>query len=83
MSPELQRYYEDRLGMMGTQAWGDLMEDVAKMAAATNDLTAVTDEKNLYFRQGELSIMRWLMTLKDVSEQSYLQLQEEPDAEAT
>lgn len=77
---ELQRYYEDRLSMMGTRAWGDLVEDVLKMAASTNDLTSIEDEKTLHFRRGELSIMRWIVTLKEVSEQSYIQLQEDSDA---
>jgi hypothetical protein len=71
MTPELQRYYEQRLSMMGEEAWKDLMFDVEQMLAATNDLSSVQDEKTLHFRRGEISIMRWLLSLQSVSEQVY------------
>jgi hypothetical protein len=77
MTPELQLYYEQRLSMMGEPAWKDLMEDVEQMLSATNDLSAVQDEKTLHFRRGEISIMRWMLSLKDVSEQAYQQLKDE------
>jgi hypothetical protein len=41
------------------------------MLAATNDLSSVQDEKTLHFRRGEISIMRWLLSLQSVSEQVY------------
>ena len=31
MLPELQQYYEDRLSMMTTQAWSQLLEDLLEM----------------------------------------------------
>jgi hypothetical protein len=71
MTPELQRYYEQRLSMMGEEAWKDLMFDVEQMLAATNDLSSVQDEKTLHFRRGEISIIRWLLSLQSVSEQVY------------
>lgn len=77
MTPELQRYYEQRLSMMGDPAWNDLMADVEEMVKSTNDITPIKDEKTLHFRQGELSMMRWLLSIKDVSEQAYKQLQED------
>lgn len=78
MTPELQRYYEKRLSMMSDEAWADLMVDVQKMADATNDITNIQDDKTLHFRRGELSIMRWLLNLRDVSEMAYQQLQKDP-----
>ena len=77
MTPELQSYYERRLSMMGDPAWKDLMEDVENMLKSTNDISAIQDEKTLHFRRGEISMMKWLLSLKHVSEESYIQLQEE------
>lgn len=82
MTPELQRYYEERLSMMGDKAWSDLVEDVGEMLKAANDLSSIQDEKTLHFRRGEISIMRWILSLKDVSEQAYQQLKDE-DAQTT
>ena len=76
MTPELQKYYEERISMCSSDAWKDLMEDVQTMLDATNKLDGVTTE-NLQFKQGEVSIMRWLMALKDVSEQTYEELKKD------
>lgn len=79
MTPELEQYYSDRFSMFATQGWRDLMEDAQKMLDASNSLSGVTPE-NLGFKQGELSIMRWLLSLKQTSENAYQELQNETDA---
>ena len=76
MTPELQRYYESRLDMMGSEGWRDFMEDVQQMLDATNRLDGVTAD-TLQHKQGECSLMRWLLALKEVSEQAYEQLKED------
>lgn len=77
MNRELQKYYEDRFSMMATQGWKDLMEDLDKMLAATNNLNGVDDEKQLWFKKGELSILYWLKNLRDASTEVYESLQAE------
>ncbi len=76
MTPELQKYYENRLDMMGSKAWSDLMEDVGAMLASTNTLDGVTPE-NIRFKQGEISIMKWLLSLKETSIKTFEELQSE------
>ena len=76
MTPQLQRYYEERISMCSSEAWKDLMEDVETMLAATNTLDGVTKD-NVDFKKGEVSIMRWMLALKDVSEQAYQQLKDD------
>lgn len=78
MTPELEKYYDDRFSMMATPGWKALMEDVQKMHDAGNTLDGITPE-NLRFRQGEINILRWLMTLEDVSEKAYEDLKNESD----
>ena len=80
MTPELQRYYEERLSMCSSEGWKDLMDDVQAMLDATNRLDGVTPE-TLQYKQGEVSIMRWMLALKEVSEQAFQQLKED-DASA-
>lgn len=76
MTPELQRYYEDRFTTMSTQGWADLMEDVDKMIEPLNNISTIADEKSLQFRKGELSILIWLKNLKQVSERAFEDLNE-------
>ena len=74
MTPELQKYYEDRFSMMTTQGWSDMMEDIDGMINALNNLSAIEDEKSLQFKKGELSILLWLKNLRQVSSDAYEEL---------
>lgn len=76
MTPELQKYYEERFSTMSTQGWTDLMEDVDKMIEPLNNILTIADEKTLQFRKGELSILIWLKNLKQVSERAFEDLNE-------
>jgi len=71
MTPELQKYYEERFNTMGTQGWLDLMEDVDKIIASLNNISTIDNEKDLQFKKGELSILTWLRNLKEISERAY------------
>jgi nitrogenase molybdenum-iron protein alpha/beta subunit len=76
MTPELQRYYENRFDMMSREGWKDLMEDIDNMINSLNNISTIPDEKSLQFKKGELSILVWLKTLKQVSTQAYEELNE-------
>jgi len=76
MTPELQRYYESRFDMMSTEGWKDLSVDIDIMIESLNNLSVIPDEKTLMFKKGELSILTWLKTLKEVSERAYEELNE-------
>ena len=73
MDLELEKYYLKRFEMFAHPAWKDLMEDVQNMMDATNTLSGVTPE-NVGFKQGEVSIMRWMLSLQKTTEQSYKDL---------
>ena len=76
MTPELQKYYESRFEMMGNQGWKDLIIDIDNMIESLNNINVIPDEKTLMFRKGELSILTWLKTLREVSERAYEELNE-------
>jgi len=37
VNQELQKYYEDRFSMMGSDGWKDLVEDIDTMIASLNN----------------------------------------------
>ena len=76
MTPELLKYYEDRFSMMSMEGWKDLTIDIDNMIESLNNISVIPDEKTLQFRKGELSILTWLKTLKEVSERAYEELNE-------
>lgn len=76
MNKELQQYYEDRFTMFTTKGWKDLLVDIEKIKSSIK-VEDILDEKTLFARKGELRIMNWILTLKDVSEQTYKDLENE------
>ena len=76
MNQDLQKYYESRFEMMGMDGWKDLIIDIDNMIESLNNISVIPDEKTLMFKKGELSILTWLKTLKEVSERAYEELNE-------
>lgn len=70
MDKELDVYYQNRFQMFATQGWKDLIEDISNMETSHNKLNGATVE-TLAYKQGELSMMQWLLNLEGVSQQSY------------
>jgi hypothetical protein len=71
MTPDLQKYYEARFEMMSQEGWKDLIEDIDKIIVSLNNISVISDEKDLQFKKGELSILTWLRNLKEISERAY------------
>lgn len=79
MDKALEKYYEGQFSMFATDGWRDMVADVQQMIDATNRLDGVTAE-NLQFRQGELSIMRWLLAREQAMNDAYKELTDASDA---
>lgn len=74
MLPELQQYYEDRLSMMTTTAWSQLLEDLLEMRTQYENIRNC-DAVTLEFRKGQVDILDYIIGLKDLSQQTYEELQ--------
>ena len=77
MDQELQKYYEDRFTMMTTSGWKDLIEDVQTFYDNYNKVNTIETFEDFHKRKGQLDILQWILSLKDVSEQTYEELQQE------
>lgn len=78
MSPELQQYYEDRLTMMSTKAWAQLVEDLKAMLEQYEDIRNCGKD-NFEFRKGQVDILDYLIGLKGLSQTAYEDLLNEKD----
>ena len=78
MSPELQQYYEDRLEMMSSKDWKQLIEDLLDMRSSYENIRNC-DKDNIDFRRGQVDILDYLISLRELSEQAYEGLQNEKD----
>lgn len=71
---ELQTYYENRFELFSTAGWQDLMDDAQKLFDSLNQVLPIQTEADLHLKRGQLDILNWILSLKNVSEQSYEQL---------
>lgn len=74
---ELQEYYEAQLVLFNEQGWRDLIQQVKEMLDATNTLSGIEDAKALHLKQGECSIMRWLLAWEDMVREAHRQFLED------
>ncbi len=77
MDQELQKYYEERFTTMATQGWRDFIEDVENFYENYNRVNTIETFEEFHKRKGQLDILQWILSLKDVSEQTYEELQQE------
>lgn len=77
MDKELERYYEDRFSMTGSQGWKDFLVDVNEMIDNVNNILGAKNEQELYFKKGQLDILIWLTRLRDLADSAYKALKDD------
>ncbi len=78
MDKQLEKYYEDQFTMMATPGWKELMQHFEEMKDATDRVSPIQSEKELFVKQGELNIINVLLNWKAMVEQAHEQNKEEP-----
>ncbi len=76
MTPELESYYSARFDMCMMQGWKDLLDDCQEMIDSYSDISKINTVEDLYIRKGQLDILNWLMSLKEISERTFEDLNE-------
>ena len=69
------RFLEDRLAMMESDGWLDLIADIEKIQFNVVDIDTMTDEKDLWEAKGQLNMIRFLLTLENSTHLALEQLQ--------
>ena len=72
-----ERFIRDRLAMMESEGWLDLIDDLKKIKSSVVDIDTMTDDKDLWSAQGQLNILRFLLTLENTTKITLEQSEEE------
>ena len=80
---ELEKYYEDMLTMFRTSGWKTLTEDLQTNALGINSVEATKDDKDLFFRKGQLYVIASLLNLEEQVRDAYDNLGVEQEEEET
>ena len=77
---ELEKYYRSFEEMFRLDGWKNLTEDLKGSAVNINSVEACQDDKDLYFRKGQLTVMANMLNLEAQIETAKQQ-QDEPEVE--
>ena len=75
---ELETYFEHMNDLFRTEGWKALIKDLSLNVPLINSVESTKDDKDLYFRKGQLNILGTLLRLEETN----LQGQESLSADA-
>ena len=61
------QFLEDRLSMMETEGWRDLVQDLENIEKNIRDIDTLLDVKDLWNAKGQLHIINFLLSLNNVT----------------
>jgi hypothetical protein len=59
------RFLEDRIAMMESDGWLDLIADLENIQTSVVNIDTMADAKDLWEAKGQLNILRFLLTLEN------------------
>jgi hypothetical protein len=77
MDKSLSQYYENAFSLFITQGWIDLVEDMKALQSEVTKIENIKDEKDLWFRRGQLDILDLIVNRKQMCEKVFEELQNE------
>ena len=61
------RFIEDRLAMMESEGWLDLIADLETIQEGVVNIDTMTEEKDLWEAKGQVAILRFILTLENTT----------------
>ena len=74
------QFLEDRLSMMETEGWYDLIEDFKNLEDSASNINSMNSEKDLWYAKGQLLVVNLILSLHSATN---LALEESDDQNPT
>jgi hypothetical protein len=71
------QFLEDRLSMMETEGWRDLIQDLENLEDSASSINSMNSEQDLWFAKGQLHIINFLLSLNTATNLALEESQEE------
>ena len=71
MDKELQRYYENLLDLFTRDGWKQFIEDIQDNAEILRDINTIHDDKQFWFRRGQLEAVERILSYESTIKNSY------------
>lgn len=80
MERELQQYYENLLDLFTRDGWKQFIEDISDNAELLTNINTITNEKELWFRRGQLEAVERILSYEVAIKNSYEDFERDQDA---
>ena len=74
MAKDNKEFYRDRVDLLETEGWADLIEELKVMSESVKRLESIDNEKDLWFARGQLSILRQMIVLEEATKAAMTEL---------
>ena len=71
MDKELQDYYETLLDLFASKGWKQYIEDISDNMEILQDITTIPDEKQFWFRRGQIEAISRILSYESTIKNSY------------
>ena len=71
-----EKFLEDRLGMMETEGWLDLVQDIKNLEEGIVNLDSINSEQDLWFIKGQLRLINFIISLETATNLALEELQD-------
>ena len=74
MVTEDKEFYANRINLVETDGWIDLIEELKTLSDSVKRIDSIDNEKDLWFARGQLSILRQMIVLEDATKTAMTEL---------
>ena len=67
-------FYTNRLNLVETDGWVDLIEELKTLSESVKRIDSIDNEKDLWFARGQLSILRQMIVLEEATKTAMTEL---------
>ena len=67
-------FYTNRLNLVETDGWIDLIEELKTLSKSVKRIDSIDNEKDLWFARGQLSILRQMIVLEEATKTAMTEL---------
>jgi|TARA_R110000744_G_scaffold48640_4_gene106104 hypothetical protein len=76
---ELELYFRQMNELFHTEGWKTLVKDLSSNVPIINSVESTKDDKDLYFRKGQLNILGTILNLEETTRMGQEESQQEQD----
>ena len=74
MVTEDKEFYANRINLVETDGWIDLIEELKTLSESVKRIDSIENERDLWFARGQLSILRQMIVLEEATKTTMTEL---------